>query len=387
MDTHALVQHKSHQGPGSYAEANSLAAARARARLVARFEEGRRRLPNIIQALDENVPDDYLVVGSAIEFGVDNGQLRAGFAHRAHSVHGHALAQLAQRVDIPKAYIDLLATQQPELLAHNLQQRYAQGNGARFLARVVEGQVRGWLSSKFKRLDSGPVAVAFMAAARELGAVPVAGQVLDTKISLKWMLPVVYEPIANEVLAVGLHLRNSDYGDGALSICFYIERVWCTNGMSVEEGLRKVHLGARLDDVAISDDTRELEMKTLVSATRDVVTNLLTPEMIAGKMALIAEADAKQVPLKQTLEDLRKRARLSKAETERCTELAAVDDVELLPPVRIKPKHGYTSAWRLAHVVSALANESVPERALELQDLAGQLAGIDTVSNPASKAA
>lgn len=377
MVTTALAS--SVQSPPQFAvHVSSEAAKRVRQKLEQRLADGARNVEAVLDQVARAVPDDYLVPAAQAAFPVVNDKLRLELASDRYAIHDHALGQLAQRVEIPAAYIHLLAEQQPELLALNLAERYRHNqNGTRYLARIVDGELRGWLSSKFKRIDSQPIIAAFVQAATSFGAVPVEGHCLDTKVSLKWMLPQVFEPIPDEVLGVGVHLRNSDFGDGALSIRLFIERIVCTNGMTCEEGLRKVHLGARLDDLEFSAETQQLELRTLVSATRDVVGSLFAPDAISGKMALIAEANRRQIPIKQTIEALRLRSRLTKAEAGQCLELATVNDVELLPPLRERPKRGHTTAWRLANVLGALAHEAEPARALELQDLAGQLSGVD----------
>ena len=42
----------------------------------------------------------------------------------------------------------------------------------------------------------------------DLGAVPVEGYALQTKNALKGVLPMVFEPVENEVLSIGLCLQN-----------------------------------------------------------------------------------------------------------------------------------------------------------------------------------
>jgi len=195
------------------------------------------------------------------------------------------------------------------------------------------------------------------------------------------LLARTFEPVPNEVLGIGGILRSSDFGDGAYSIALYVERLVCTNGMVAENLLRKIHLGARLeDDFEFSSDTQELDTKALVSATRDVVRALFEPASIEQKLQAVRDAATNQVNIKTALEGLKARALLTKGETERCAEIYNEPDVELLPPVRTvdgsRPKRGFGTPWRLANAISALGHESDQRRALELQDLAGQVVGI-----------
>jgi hypothetical protein len=202
---------------------------------------------------------------------------------------------------------------------------------------------------------------------------------LPTKFFLKMMLPQVFEPVPNEVLGVGAVMRSSDFGDGAFSLKLFIERVVCTNGMIAEEALRKVHLGARLDDLEFSAETHRLDTQTLASATRDVVRSLFMPESVEAKMALIKAADEQEINIGKTIEAMRKQSKLSKAEAERCSELYKTPDIEMLPPVRSsngRLRRGMGSSYRLANAIGLVAHEADRGRALELEELAGHVAGL-----------
>ena len=96
---------------------------------------------------------------------------------------------------------------------------------------------------------------------------PYEGYVTDTKIAIQAIMPEVYEPVPGEVVAYGLSLENSDFGNGALSVRAYLLRIWCTNLAITQEEMRQVHLGKRLD----SERTYELDAQTTVSALKDVI--------------------------------------------------------------------------------------------------------------------
>jgi hypothetical protein len=376
------VAHKIHSGPvGNYESANSQAARAARERLQHRFDEGLRIVDATLNEVERSVPDDYLVPSHRVEFEPIDGGVTLSMPGESKplGVHHHALAQLGTRAGIPKRYIDLLREEDSDLLAHNLTTRYQRQESKRYLARAVDNEVRGWLSSSYRRLDIAPLVTAFLAEAREHGAVPVDGSCLPTKFYLKLMLPQIFEPVPNEVLGVGAVMRSSDFGDGAFSLKLFIERIICTNGMVAEEALRKVHLGARLDDLEFSAETHRLDTQTLASATRDVVRSLFTPESVESKMTLIKAADAQEINIGKAIEAMRKQSKLSKTEAERCSELYKSPDIELLPPVRShngRLKRGYGSSYRLANAIGLVAHESDRGRALELEELAGRIAGL-----------
>ena len=108
---------------------------------------------------------------------------------------------------------------------------------------------------------------AFATAVQEKGALPYEGYVTDTKIAIQAIMPEVYEPVPGEVVAYGLSLENSDFGNGALSVRAYLLRIWCSNLAITQEEMRQVHLGKRLDESMIySERTYELDAQATVSA-------------------------------------------------------------------------------------------------------------------------
>ena len=380
----SAIQHKYHHGSVSYEEASSAAAKKAREKLEQRFAQGRKQFPALLDKLESSVPADYLVPNGALHFTAADKSIGLAFPghHEPMDIHRHALAQLGSRAGVPKKYADLLLEEDTELLAMNLRRRYGAQPSKKYLARVVDGELLGWLSSSYRRFNCAPLVEAFIGECQKFGAVPVESTDLATKFSIKVLLPQVFEPIDSEVLALGIAMRSSDVGDGALSIRTYIERMWCTNGMFCEEGLRRIHLGGRLDDLRYSQRTHELDTETMASATTDVVRALFKPENVQRKMLAIRDADERHISIKDAIKSLRSRSRLTKDEGERCAELYTTADVELLPPVRgtngCRPKPGHGSAYRFGNALGLLAQEVEPARALELQDLAGEVMGLQT---------
>ena len=378
MQSHTVA----YPDPSPPRAAGSPIAVRARQRLEERFTQGRMVVDAVLDKVESTIPTDYLVPSQSVEFvpADHNVGVRFPKVDTAMTVHGHALGQLADRVNIPSRYVGTLQKEDPALLALNLTGRYRRQDGTKFLARTVDHQLRGWLSANYKRFNAAPLVGAFLDEAVRLGAVPIDGQQLDTKVYMKVLLARVFEPVPNEVLGIGALLRSSDFGDGAYSIALYVERLICLHGAIAENLLRKVHLGSRLDNLEYSNRTHELDTETLVSATRDVVRSLFEPRSIEAKLMAVREANEKEINIRSTVDALRSRAALTKAEAERSLELHNSGGVELLPPVHIgnggRPKRGIGTAYRLGNVFGLLAQEADAGRALELQDLAGQTMGL-----------
>lgn len=85
------------------------------------------------------------------------------------------------------------------------------------------------------------------------------------------------------VAFIGFDFRNSETGGGAYSLTPVVEMVRCTNGWVMrKEGIRKVHLGARLDQGAIkaSQDTMRKAGDLVAAETRDAVSQWLNEDYL-----------------------------------------------------------------------------------------------------------
>ncbi len=194
---------------------------------------------------------------------------------------------------------------------------------------------------------------------------PYDGYVTDTKIALQAIMPEVYEPIPGEMVAYGLSLENSDFGNGALSVRTYLLRIWCSNLAIMNEELRQVHLGRRLDDsVLYSQRTYELDAETTVSALKDVISTQLNAEGLRRRMEAIRHANSQAVDPSGAKESLKKQ--LLKSETDAVIEAYNSPDTYNLPT-------GNTM-WRLSNAVSWIAGKTDDaERRLELMKVAGDM--------------
>lgn len=361
-----------HHDHRTYEEAASQAARVARTKLEGLIVRGRHRAAEVIDAVEREVPDDYVVPSPRMHFEPSPSGVVLDFAdahgHQiTHGLHRHALHQATDKVRLPRRYADELLDGeewQRDLLAHSLNELF-EHSGKTYLIRSVDEQVRGFLSNRFRRMDSRPIIEAFAGACAQHGAVPVEGHCLQTKVALKALMPVVYEPVPNEVLAVGVVLQNSDFGHGALSLRSFILRLWCTNLAIADEMLRQVHLGRRLDEnVEFSQKTYQLDTATVVSATEDIVASAFAPDTIEKLLEGMRRAHEEQISPTQISAFLRKT--VNKAEAKQITDAFASADVLNLP-------QGQTR-YRLSNAVSWIAGKTEDEgRRLELETVAGSL--------------
>jgi hypothetical protein len=248
------------------------------------------------------------------------------------------------------------------LAAQSLNEAFSR-NGSRHLIRSVDGVARGVVSDKFKRIDARPIVDAALAAFQAVGLQPYDGRWLETKLEIQAIVPQLFRPAPGEIIAFGLSLRTSDYGDGAFDVRAFMLRPACANGMIGTSELRAIHSGKRLsEDLQLSQRTYDLDTKTMASATDDVVRHALSPEKIETRLLGMRAAYEREVDPARAQAALRKA--MTKEETDSVIAHFKSPDVVGLPPGN--------NALRMANAISWLANVTKNERrALELQEIAG----------------
>jgi hypothetical protein len=371
-----------HHNGQDYNVAASAAATDARKRFDAEIERGKTRALAVIEQVNRDVPQDRVVVGKKLTFHADANGVKVEFPDHDHTVQGfhrHAIGQAATRAEIPLAYIDKLMTKGAwghELVAENLNTLYHNSNGAKYLARSVQGEVRGFLSDSYRRLDSRPILDAFIGGVRKFGAVPVDGYALDTKVAVKVVLPMVFEPVDNEVMIFGAAFENSDFGNGAISVRTFVERLWCTNRAISNEDLRKIHIGGRLsEDLQLSQRTYDLDTQTMASAVQDITQHTLSAGNVNRFLEAIKVANEQKIKIRSMKDFLAKN--LNKTEAGAVIEAFNSPDIEMLP--------AGNTAWRMSNAISWIANTKIEdeERKLEVMKVAGALLNPEALAQAA----
>jgi hypothetical protein len=121
------------------------------------------------------------------------------------------------------------------------------------------------------------------------------------------------------IISAGLVISNSETGGGALSITPRLVVRACSNGLQVtKDAMRKVHLGARLDEGAIvwSDATRRASNELAKSQTVDAVKSFLDATYVQSVIdELEAEADTPIADVPATIEVVAKDQGYTEAES------------------------------------------------------------------------
>jgi hypothetical protein len=320
-------------------------------------------------AAEYGIRKDYMVKPEAINFA-EEPVLTPMIDGTSYRMTDHSRGQLLGRASIPNTFADnLTAMGRQDLLRHNLRELLPQVSKEGLLFRTVGSTAKGVLSPSYRRMDASPLFEGYASQSLQAGYVPYRGDVTDTRAYLSFIQPQVIELMPNEYVVMGTELRTSDYGNGALQYNLSVLRLLCQNGMVGMDMLRKVHLGRRFDGqefagtggvIELSNRTMELDTKTVRSALSDAITGM-GKSMKALEQTLRDKA-TESVNLASALDKLRKGG-LKKETVERVKTM-----YEAQLPVEALPEQ--PGLWRLANVVSMIANGTTGDEHLDLQDAA-----------------
>lgn len=345
----------------------------ATSRLNRYITEGQARAVAVHQKIMNDVPTDYVAPSTKISFaespkGIEM-RVAGSETESRFAVHRHALGQLAEQCKMRIDYADHLLSQGTwgqDLLARNLTDGLQLGHGgAKYLVRTSGGEARAVLSNKFRRLDVRPIADALIGEAQKAGAIVVDGIASDIRVSMKFIIPRIFEPSPGEFMVYGFEYSNSDYGAGANALRAFANRLACFNGMTLEQNLRQVHLGRALsEDMEWSQRTLELDTRMAVSAARDTARMLLSPVKVEATNAIITKANAEGIEPKLVLANLKKK--IGKGESDAIAAAFNSPDVVELP--------AGNTMWRFSNAISLVARDATDaDRKLDLERLAGDV--------------
>lgn len=393
----AQTQHQWHHSSVPYEIEKGKAAAYTKTKFTQMIARAQSTAPATFDRMERERPQNWLIPGGRLKVNqIQNGgsvrdALGLSFEHPEGGeiklgIHSNALSQMASKTKVPMKLIrQMTDDNQVDKVAQLLEWRlWDVEPDKHHLIRSAVGQARGFLSDSYGIYDVAPVIGDFVKSCRDAGGVPSEVMFSDTTFRLKFLTDRYYEPLKDEVLMFGLMLRGSDYGVGALEISQIVMRCLCTNYQTSERAYRQVHLGKKLEIADLSEATLIKRGEFLQGVMRDKVGVALGGESIQRKLAQIVKADSEGVKIETLTQAWAKSGKITGGERDRILELATVDNVELLPPVRQIFASGETSAYRFSNILSLLGNESgddgKEERKEHFEKLAGQAMGVATVA-------
>lgn len=240
---------------------------------------------------------------------------------------------------------------------------------------AMHGQMRAFLSNRYKRYDGFELLAQFIKAGRAYGAEISSIHYDYTRHWCEMIIPKIryIETENNGVVPMlfGVRMANSDFGDGAYELRGFNMRVECLNGMTTKSILRQIHIGAKLPPgVIVSPETLELNTAAMTSSTKDVIKHMLSDDAITQQTDLIKLSSQKEVSIAHEVKVL-PRVGMTKSEADATRAFLMAGNPE--DGISGKP-----TVFKLSQAISRVANETTGRRKMELNDVAGGI--IDRVT-------
>lgn len=252
---------------------------------------------------------DFIVPTSHIE--MDNaGNLK--FGSDAFGLNSWSAGQVAGYTDIPKQYFDRIRTENPKLLAenvnHGLQKNAGQREGR--LVRTIDGKIRGFLSPKYRMLDGHDLMEAVLPTLMASQFNVESSEITDKRLYVKATTKRIEGEIKQgDVVQYGLMVSTSDVGAGSLKVEPFFNRLVCSNGLVMETKFKKTHLGSNNFESSIqellSDNTKKLNDAAFYATVRDYIQATMRPEIFErelNKMRLAADRKIENFDLEKVVE-------------------------------------------------------------------------------------
>lgn len=251
---------------------------------------------------------DFLAMTDVLSYvGNENslvipGQGKFGVNETAHD-------QLGSSLGIPAKYYDRMRQEAPDLLQANVN-RWLAHSPERKMVRALDGNVRAFLSDKYRPLDNRELLETVLPVLGKQEMQVVSSEVTERRLYLKVLTPkVTYEIVKGDVVQAGLVISNSEIGGGSLSVEPLLYRLVCTNGMIANDSkMRKYHVGRGnngfsegaaeffRDETRMQDDRAFwLKVRDLVGAAVDSINFQKIAESFFATKENVIEADPVKV--------------------------------------------------------------------------------------------
>jgi hypothetical protein len=344
-------------------------------RVQGRILEGQQSALPVLQSIQresESLTDyhGYLGANGNVAFH-SNGSLKMILDNEHYGFNSHAIGQTAGRLGVPMKYIkDLAGGDQwhRDLAANILNEHKSHTKRNKVLIRAVDGEVRGVLSERYKRLNTAQIYKQFLVANKNHGAVVVGAALSPTKSYVETLIPNMVKietpKNGNVHVVFGARIGNSDFGAGSLEVRTFMLQAICSNGMVTNSALRQKHLGGVIsDDIEISNHTVELQTRAQASEVNDLISTLLSTEGIQRHIDSIQQSSAKTIDIPKELKKLPQSGMLKE-------EISLVEQV-LMNNNSDDGVYGEGTAWKLSQAITAVARDAEPARRRDLETIGG----------------
>ena len=284
--------------------------------------------------------------------------------------------QIGNYLGMNQKYYQKMMIHEPGLLAVNVNQWFQRTekpfNAEPRMVRVLDNNMRAFLSNRYQRIDNFDLLSALMPVFQEFPGLRFESSSLtDREMFLKVFWPGNQKEVQKgDVIQAGCVIRNSETGYASTSVKPMSLRLWCLNGATHDEyGAKKVHRGKRIDVSETSyelftDETLAMSDKAFIMQIRDLVKSTLQGVWLDTVIRQMQQAQG--IPVedpKVVIQELSKRFLFSDTEQE----------LTLEHFFRDLSQNGQTQ-YGIFNAVTRMAQDAETyERATELEEIGGQI--------------
>ena len=202
----------------------------------------------------------------------------AGNDRQEFPVNELAHQQISARLGIPYRYYQKMQAEQPRLLDENVNTWFRETSERRMI-RIMDGNVRAFLSDRYRRLDHLELCAAILPVINTMkGASIESCEVTETHLYLKVINKrLKAEVCTGDVVQAGFVVSNSEVGVGSLKVEPLVYRLVCKNGLICKDyAQKKYHVGRQVVGAEeayeiYSDETLKQDDKAFFMKVQDTV--------------------------------------------------------------------------------------------------------------------
>jgi hypothetical protein len=199
-----------------------------------------------------------------------------------------AHSQIAEYTGVPLGYYKRMVSEDPALLANNVN-RWLRDKGAdRRMIRTLDGAGRAVLSDRYRALENEDLAEAVLPVLLDQNLLIISCEVTERRLYIKAVDRNIERDVPTgrhmgdashtffDTISPALIVSNSEVGFGALSVETGVYTKVCTNLAMIGTNMRKYHTGQRAalsDDVfaLLTDETKKATDRAVWMQVRDMV--------------------------------------------------------------------------------------------------------------------
>ncbi len=211
-------------------------------------------------------------------------------------INSIAHQQIGTYTKIPAPYYNRMLTEQPELLAHNVN-TWLQRESAQRMLRTLDGTARAFLSNRYRRIDNAEIAQIVLPELQKLnGAIFESCQITNSRMYIKVVNPRLQAEVSpGDIVQAGIIISNSEVGQGSVSIQPLVYRLVCSNGMVINDAqTKKYHIGRTNSTEGnlelYAQDTLEAMDTAFIKQIRDTVSAAVDEARFSQVVGLMKQA-------------------------------------------------------------------------------------------------